>query len=346
MTFLFLTLVLFTLVFFVFRRNTIEGFLTVNSPPLTYPDFKNLTNNLFFTNEVLNLSALGTTPKANLNSDVDIQKNQTEFIVNTLISDLNNNWSALEIMNVEKLSILSPSSSNIDLDLFLLHNEKNIPLHILVNLDFDYVSGSVIYKKITLFTKTPTMKNFKKYDPLFNKHFEIKNILGLFTPFKTSSRFLISKKEIETHEINKQKQKNQKKFCLNKPHLNSMKSCVNDSGVWDKPVINDIECPFFRSNTHYPNKRGGNKGGFCELPSGLKLKGFRYIDPSPVPPLCYNCKTDKIDNGTLGYCCDKQLDNVIDYPDLRKYPDYKFPGDEIERSHYKNILGQKNLSHR
>ena len=60
---------------------------------------------------------------------------------------------------------------------------------------------------------------------------------------------------------------------------------------------------------------------------------------------CYNCKTDLIGKGTLGFCCDKQTNtHNLEYSNL-KSPDYKFSGDESIRQNSQNELLQLGLKY-
>lgn len=96
--------------------------------------------------------------------------------------------------------------------------------------------------------------------------------------------------------------------------------CNLFGGVWDKPVENNEECPFYRKNNNYPNSRGGSKYGRCELPLGMKLLGFRYYSLDEIyAPMCYGCSI----NSKLGNCCNSQ-----------KNPDYAFSSDAPDRKLY------------
>ncbi len=83
--------------------------------------------------------------------------------------------------------------------------------------------------------------------------------------------------------------------------------------LWDKRCVADAECPYYKSNTKYPNNRGGCiNGGFCEFPVGVKRLGYtKYNDTNLNTPLCYNCE----DKGK---------------------PDYVFENDFSEREKYKS----------
>ena len=90
---------------------------------------------------------------------------------------------------------------------------------------------------------------------------------------------------------------------------------LKKEGVWDKPCIVNDDCPFYKKNTNYDNERGGCIKGYCELPLGMKLSGFRKYDKN-YKPICNNCKNDNV------FCCDEQK-NKNKYPNL-KSPDYLF----------------------
>jgi hypothetical protein len=89
--------------------------------------------------------------------------------------------------------------------------------------------------------------------------------------------------------------------------------------VWDKRCEKNEDCPYFKSNTNYPNERGGCKDGFCEFPVGVKRLGFtKYDDTCLNTPLCYECKdTTNLD------CCKNS-----------KKPDYVFANDSKDRIKY------------
>lgn len=87
-------------------------------------------------------------------------------------------------------------------------------------------------------------------------------------------------------------------------------------GSWDRPCTKNEECPFYQSNTHYKNYRGGCNNGYCEMPLGINRIGYTKYDKEndKSKPLCYGCPIDD------PYCCDKQVN-----------PDYAFELDEMER---------------
>ena len=118
--------------------------------------------------------------------------------------------------------------------------------------------------------------------------------------------------------------------------------------AWDRPCVNDNECPFWNSNKNYKEGmlRGGCVGsrdwidrnrnkysmdkwknigekGTCEMPINIKRVGYKhFLRPSInkkssllYEPHCYGCKDNKI-----GPCCKKQ-----------DKPDYAFENDRTDR---------------
>ena len=127
---------------------------------------------------------------------------------------------------------------------------------------------------------------------------------------------------------------------------NDRQKCITSGGFYDTPVKVNEECPYYLANKNYLNSRGGSRGGFCELPLGLNLKGFRKVDPNPAnKPLCYNCIDNKGFYGfkTLGDCCEEQAVNRVKYPTL-KSPDYAFPSDIHDRAARRKELHTLDLS--
>lgn len=86
--------------------------------------------------------------------------------------------------------------------------------------------------------------------------------------------------------------------------------------VWDHPCIVDTDCPFYKSNKNYKNKRGGcGDNGICELPIGVRRTSSRKYDDTKIfAPFCYGCDAYDTD------CCLRQ-----------SKPDYAFNGDTRAR---------------
>lgn len=122
--------------------------------------------------------------------------------------------------------------------------------------------------------------------------------------------------------------------------------CQQNQGVWDQPVKNSAECPFYRKNLNYPNRLGGKslQSDQCDMPVGTKTIGYRYLSNDPIhKPWCYNCKigADGMP-GSIGPCCDEQYDKDK-YPNLVT-PDFAFPSDELERMQFSRELGERGLN--
>ena len=90
---------------------------------------------------------------------------------------------------------------------------------------------------------------------------------------------------------------------------------LKEIGVWDKPCELNKNCPFYKANKNYENERGGCIKGYCEIPLGMKLSGFRKYNKD-YKPICRGCKDNSV------FCCDEQ-ENKNNYPNL-KSPDYLF----------------------
>lgn len=140
-------------------------------------------------------------------------------------------------------------------------------------------------------------------------------------------------------------------FGVEKPeNITSLDQCIDNLGFWDRPVLNDAECPFYKANKNYGNDRGGlskdstgKTSGFCELPKGMQLKGFRNLDADPSKqPYCYNCLNGDYGEKTLGKCCTEQLDK-IKYPTLNS-PDFMYEGDLEDRYAAREIFKSRGIN--
>jgi hypothetical protein len=173
--------------------------------------------------------------------------------------------------------------------------------------------------------------------------YKIKNNLGLFFPYPTSEDELLLTAQIKLNHLKRiEDSKKQDYLCFGIDDIVSTEAeCVKLGGTWDTPVTNNFDCPYFESNKNYRNEFGGTKNGYCDNPSGLQSLGYRYTnkDQKKSTPLCYNCKTDLIGQGSLGRCCEAQkLDPRF------ASPDYKFNGDYLDRKNAKDQLNLRGLS--
>ena len=89
--------------------------------------------------------------------------------------------------------------------------------------------------------------------------------------------------------------------------------------LWDKRCVADAECPYYKSNTKYPNNRGGCiNGGFCELPVGVKRLGYtKYSDTNPNTPLYYDTKPDYVFENDFNERVKYKLNTIISLLDYR-----------------------------
>lgn len=92
---------------------------------------------------------------------------------------------------------------------------------------------------------------------------------------------------------------------------------------WDRPCVQNNECPFYQANKNYRNYRGGCIDGRCEMPIGIQAVSYRLYDKTSQAS-CHNC-LDVTDTK----CCDEQKDKSK-YPTLTG-PDYAFELDQFER---------------
>ncbi|CAK0773872.1 hypothetical protein CCP3SC1AL1_690015 [Gammaproteobacteria bacterium] len=169
---------------------------------------------------------------------------------------------------------------------------------------------------------------------------QITNELGLLYPYTTSaSNALVTEDDYIAQEqrLKLLEKLNSEYSCygtMGTEQLNTKEDCNSQGGVWDRPVDDPYQCPYYLKNKNYTNSRGGTKFGYCEMPLNVQIKGFRYIDRDPrFKPFCYNCKTNLVGQGSLGTCCDTQTS-----------PDYAYPGDKLDRGSKKQELINNGLS--
>jgi hypothetical protein len=115
----------------------------------------------------------------------------------------------------------------------------------------------------------------------------------------------------------------------------------NTIGIYDSPCLYDEDCPFYKKNNNYPNKRGGCKKGYCEMPVNINLLGYKeYLDSNKA--ICYNCKKQDCTGIDCNMCCDDQKDSEK-YPNLNG-PDYAYPNDFNERIKHSKYFENNNLT--
>lgn len=196
-------------------------------------------------------------------------------------------------------------------------------------------------------------ENIDKFQslPSNKEYIETRNTLYLQGPFKTND--YITKISTQDHEVYQKGIRDHKVQEISEPEFKCFGSmnvdakskfdCINAMGVWDSPVRNSTECPYFMGNLNYPNSFGGKRGYSCQVPMGAELVGYKHTSADPKQqPLCYNCQSDLIGDGTLGRCCDKQTDSQL-YPELQS-PDYAYTSDQAVRKQYSELFAYRNLS--
>lgn len=165
--------------------------------------------------------------------------------------------------------------------------------------------------------------------------------------FITETMKLNFEKILLNKELENQKEKINNGYCFDENGnmvTKSKEECI-DIYTWDYPVNNSKECAYYKSNKNYLNDFGKLINNNCELPSNMKLIGYRHFSKDPqFLPLCYNCEPNKrlFVNKTLGLCCYDQKDK-LKYPNLIT-PDYAFKDDEEIRNVYKEQLNLLGLS--
>lgn len=172
-------------------------------------------------------------------------------------------------------------------------------------------------KLLTVFSETIDGIKLQQLDKIKLTNQQRAEENGEYTVKQVSSKYTILEKdptETTKDDLNKY-------VCVGDPDKRTKQHCESvKKNVWDRPCVRNDECPFYQRNKNYPNYRGGCIDGLCEMPSGVKRKGFRYYDEN-TPPLCYSCPLNN------PYCCKSQTK-----------PDYVFSLDSFERQ---NSMGDR-----
>tara|TARA_B100001094_G_C18109707_1_gene760430 strand:- start:321 stop:1208 length:888 start_codon:yes stop_codon:yes gene_type:complete len=202
-------------------------------------------------------------------------------------------------------------------------------------IKFDFLVST--YKKEGYILNTLIKKNNNNYIIEYIKIIDYKNLSEYILEREYNSFSRIGMKEdvgkrvsVEKDIINKiLKSKKKEKNIINYRCLSSRgdnkEECEREydkygrlkkRGIYDKPCIKNIECPFYKSNKNYKNEHGGCIKGSCEMPLGIKKLGYRRYDIKSKA-ICRGCINNKID------CCLEQENNRKLYPNL-KSADYLF----------------------
>jgi len=276
---------------------------------------------------------------------VYIDQDEVNRIINIFLTYINTNFPVYSFSNANTgiVSLNSISSTGnaliknylIPLSLFekSLGYIKDIKLTVILT-KYQNQNGTLVINNIETIDTDPNIK------PLLPSISNFPNDFHTSDTNNTDPVILLTQNDIVIANQNaiKLKQLNQQGMCFNtldSGNITNQADCLVFGGTWDKPVQTDTECPYYLANKNYTNIRGGNKHNYCELPNGLKQISYRYSDPKSQP-ICYNCTTNLIGQGTQGHCCNTQT--------TFKSPDYKFNGDQLERQNAASELQNLGLS--
>lgn len=259
--------------------------------------------------------------------------------------------SGIPYLIAETLDTIKNGNNLIEFNVYIFDNEKfmsrRLKIQVITRGDHIIQVNNVKLDKsndVQLKTNVKPRSNNREY-------VETLNTMYLMAPFK--SNLGVSQMTAHDHDAFNQKLQETKVIetpefeyaCFGSLNVDAKNKfdCINAAGVWDSPVRNNTECPYYMSNSNYPNVFGGKKGYSCDVPLGVKLLGYRNpsVDPKDAP-LCYNCKDKLTGQGTLGRCCEDQKDNQM-YPKLET-PDYAFGGDTQQRLKHKKLFEYRGLS--
>jgi len=187
------------------------------------------------------------------------------------------------------------------------NGEGSVNLRVKGNLAGFYDSGA---KTLMVFSDVIEGIPMKKGDKVTLKRQDRSEENGEYSVAEANGRYTLLKEGTLPSFI---KDRLDKYVCIGDRTKVTQRDCERGSGIWDRPCEQNIECPFYQKNKHYKNYRGGCIDGKCELPVGVKPRGFRGYDPT-TRPLCYGCLIEKPN------CCAGNAN-----------PDYVFSLDSFER---------------
>jgi len=81
------------------------------------------------------------------------------------------------------------------------------------------------------------------------------------------------------------------------------------TNVWSYPCTRNIECKYYQTNKNYKNTFGSCNNGYCELPLGIKSKGYNTdisINTSKNQAFLHNCDPSNKD-------CLKEQESIIKF---------------------------------
>ena len=299
-----------------------------------------------------------------------IDKEEVDYILKNFVEYINSKTQySFYILEVGKVTLKISSSENeiskkYNIPFFIHDASKNFSKRLVADFYLNryiHKKGDIIvdnivlpkeYRISSLETILPPATDPFLINTITNGRFtKLRDKLDLSSAYNSDQKYtLLTEEDLKKEKERKENiEKIRKEFsCYGIPQsqeIGDKLECINFGGVWDRPPETQEECPFYEANKNYFNTKGGLKNDYCEMPSGVKIKGYRFYNNNPQDynPLCYNCKTDLIGQGTLGTCCEKQKQDKKTYSKL-KSPDYKFPGDYADRVNSKRELEYLQLS--
>ena len=104
----------------------------------------------------------------------------------------------------------------------------------------------------------------------------------------------------------------------------------NPENTWSYPCTTSLECPYYKKNENYQNEYGQCKNNYCELPLGIKNKGYNTdirIKDTKINAILHNCS----DTNTK---CIAEQEEIIKYnhPLDQKIKKLEFELKEFEKN--------------
>lgn len=75
-------------------------------------------------------------------------------------------------------------------------------------------------------------------------------------------------------------------LCSTDPLVPVKELCLAKGGTWDRPCENDRDCPFFQMAPSSHTRGGCLQSGFCEMPIGVPIVGYRHYNVALSRPVC------------------------------------------------------------
>lgn len=285
-----------------------------------------------------------------LNPTVDDSKSIIDYVLLLINKNLKTQYQLLEQQFVKKE--ISKSFLRYTINIYIVNRNTENPVDYGSNISFvlykNIANGTISIPTIELIGSRLNTEDapYKAFNANSN-YYKYLSTTHLALPYKTSaSEMLVTEADVQKALADWQAKATDSNFLcfgtVTGTNVHNKEECQNVGGIWDKPAKSE-ECPYYLANKNYNNKRGGSKAGYCELPIGMKLNGYRFYDKSPeYAPLCYNCKEGNSGPGSIGPCCEEQKDKSL-YPNLSS-PDYAFPDDLIDRTQSKEQFRERGLS--